>query len=50
MIGHGGLLRAFSFAFDKVFWAYLGDLPPDMPRRSDTLNGRNRYNNAVVSF
>ena len=37
MIGHGGLLSAFSFARpDKGFWACLGDLPPDMPRRTET--------------
>ena len=38
MIGHGGLLRAFFLARspDKGFWACLGDLPPDMPRRPET--------------
>ena len=39
MIGHGRLLRAFSFAWgmpDKGFWACPGDLPPDMPRRPET--------------
>ena len=30
MIGHGGLL------VDNGFWACLGDLPPDMPRRPGT--------------
>ena len=34
VIGHGGLLRAFSFA--KGFWACLGDLTPDMPRQPET--------------
>ena len=33
MIGHGGLLRVFSFRSpDKGFWACLGDITPDMPR------------------
>ena len=32
MIGHGGLLRAFSFARpDKGFWAYLGGRSPRRP-------------------
>ena len=36
MIGHGGLLRAFSFARPiRGFWACLGDIPPDMPRRPE---------------
>ena len=33
MIGHGGLLRAFSFARPvRGSGACLGYLPPDMPR------------------
>ena len=47
MIGHGGLLRAFSFACLR---ACLGDLPPDMPGdlgcamqfNADTEYGNNR--------
>ena len=36
VIGHGGLLRAFSFARPyKGIWACLGHLPPDMPRRPE---------------
>ena len=34
-MGHGGLLRAFSFTHPS-FWVCLGDLPPDMPRRPET--------------
>ena len=33
MIGHGGLLRAFSF-----------DLPPDMPRRPETWGFAMQFN------
>ena len=36
MIGHSGLLRVFLRSPDKGFWACLGDLPPDMPRRPET--------------
>ena len=37
MIGHDGLLRAFFLRSpDKGFWACLGDLPLDMPRRPGT--------------
>ena len=40
VIGHGGLLREFSFARprspDKGSWACLGDLPQDMPRQPET--------------
>ena len=35
MIGHGGLLRAFSSA-RPIRGSGLGDLPPDMPRRPET--------------
>ena len=39
VIGHGGLLREFSFArpicTDKGFWECLGNLPLDMPRRPE---------------
>ena len=41
VIGHGGLLREFSFArpicTDKGFWECLGNLPLDMPRRPGDL-------------
>ena len=36
MIGHGGLLSVFFRSPDEGFWACLGDLPPDMPRRPET--------------
>ena len=38
MIGHGGLFESdFLRSPDKGFWACLGDIPPDMPRRPETL-------------
>ena len=34
--GHGGLLRAFSFARPITGSGHTSDLPPDMPRRPET--------------
>ena len=36
MIGHGVIESVLLRSPDKGFWACLGDLPPDMPRRPET--------------
>ena len=36
VIGHGALLGVFFHSPDKEFWACLGDVPSEMPRRLDS--------------